>query len=127
MFRLDEFMREHPTLPLLSEDLALRLGASVRTLQTATQAVHGVSLHRYLRLNRLWLVRRQLMKGLPGTTVKTAANSNGFWHMGEFSQSYKAVFGEVPSATLARGGGYLGRPTSYVTRKVKVVPSVELA
>ncbi len=80
---------------LYSEDLARHLGTSVRTLQTAMQTVHGMKLHRYIRLKRLWLVRRQLIKALPGTNVRIAAQSNGFWHMGEFSQLYRAAFGET--------------------------------
>ncbi len=103
--RLEDFVRENPTTVLCSEDLAQHLGTSVRTLQTAMQAVHGMKLHQYLRLKRLWLVRRQLTKALPGVSVKVAARSHGFWHMGEFSRLYKAVFGEMASETLVRARG----------------------
>jgi AraC-like DNA-binding protein len=103
--RLDEVLRQRATTAVYSEDLARQVGTSVRTLQTAMQAVHGMKLHHYIRLRRLWLVRRQLIKALPGTSVKAAALSNGFWHMGEFGLLYKAVFGELASETLARSRG----------------------
>lgn len=108
--RLDEFIREYPSVPLYSEDLAQHVGGSVRTLQTAARTVHGMSLHQYLRLKRLWLVRRQLTKGTPGLSVKLAAQSNGFWHMSEFSRFYNIVFGELPSATLVRAREHLSQP-----------------
>jgi transcriptional regulator GlxA family with amidase domain len=87
---------------LYSDDLASALGVSVRTLQTAAHAVHGVSLHHYLRLKRLWSARIQLMVGGGGMSVKAAALGNGFWHLGEFSRGYRLAFGETPSETLAR-------------------------
>lgn len=99
--RLDEVVALFGSKPLYSNDLASALGISVRTLQTATHAVHGVSLHHYLRLKRLWSVRTQLMIGGNGLTIKAAALANGFWHMGEFSKVYKTIFGEMPSETLA--------------------------
>ena len=100
---LDEVVALFGFKPLYSDDLAAALGVSVRTLQVATHAVHGVSLHRYLRLKRLWSVRVQLMTGGDGLTVKAAALGNGFWHMGDFSKSYRLAFGETPSETLAHG------------------------
>lgn len=93
---------------IYSQDLARRLGTSVRTLQTAMQTVHGMKLHHYIRLRRLWLVPRQLIKALPGTNVRVAAQSNGFWHMGEFSQLYRAAFGELASDTFSRAPGPRG-------------------
>jgi methylphosphotriester-DNA--protein-cysteine methyltransferase len=99
---LDEAIREFPTIPLYSEDLAVRCGISVRTLQTAVNAVHGLSLHHYLRLRRLWSVRCQLMTGAAGVSIKASARANGFWHMGEFSKIYRSAFMEAPSSTLAR-------------------------
>jgi len=106
--RLDELLCEHPTTALYSENLARQVGASVRTLQAAMQTTRGMKLHHYIRLRRLWLVRRQLIKALPGTNVRIAAQSNGFWHMGEFSRLYKAAFGELASDTFARARGYRG-------------------
>ena len=100
--RLDEAATLSGGIPLYSGDLADALGVSVRTLQSATQAVHGVSLQHHLRLKRLWSTRTQLLTGGNETTVKAAALANGFWHMGEFSKLYKATFGEMPSGTLAQ-------------------------
>lgn len=43
--------------PIYSEELAQQVGVSVRGLHAADQRYQGMSLHRYLRLRRLWLVR----------------------------------------------------------------------
>jgi AraC family ethanolamine operon transcriptional activator len=86
--------------PIYSGDLAHRIGVSVRTLHDAVQRYRGMSLHRYLRLKRLWLVRKQLVAGTH--SVKAAALAFGFWHLSDFSRSYRAQFGESPSETLAR-------------------------
>lgn len=99
---LDEVIALIRGKPLYSDDLARALGVSVRTLQTATHAVHGVSLHHYLRLKRLWLTRIQLLTGGAGLSVKAAALGNGFWHLGDFARGYKMTFGEAPSETLTR-------------------------
>ncbi|MGY8709335.1 helix-turn-helix domain-containing protein [Bradyrhizobium sp. 18BD] len=100
---LDDAVATFGSRPLYSEDLAAVLGVSVRTLQTATRAVHGLSLHHYLRLKRLWATRVQLMTRGAGVSVKAAALGNGFWHLGDFSRGYRQAFGETPSETLARG------------------------
>ncbi|WP_271594763.1 AraC family transcriptional regulator [Bradyrhizobium sp. CCBAU 65884] len=102
VLRLDEFAHSHPELPLYSEALASELGTSVRTLQLAVQAIHGASLHQHLRNKRLWALRAQLARGMPATSVSSAALANGFLHMGELSHLYKVTFGELPSETLLR-------------------------
>jgi AraC family ethanolamine operon transcriptional activator len=89
--------------PVYSEDLARDIGVSVRTLHNAMLQYRGMSLHRYLRLKRLWAVRRELLSG--NGRVKTSAVAHGFWHLGEFSALYFAQFGEQPSQTLARARG----------------------
>lgn len=89
--------------PVYSGDLAKRLGVSVRTVHDAVLRHTGMSLHRYLRQRRLWLVRQQLRAG--AQSVKAAALAFGFWHFGDFSHSYRVLFGETPSETLARGRG----------------------
>jgi len=87
--------------PIYSGELAQQLGVSVRTIHDAVLRYRGMSLHRYLRLRRLWLVRRRLLVG--AESVKACALACGFWHMGDFSHSYHLQFGETPSETMARG------------------------
>ncbi|WGD54776.1 helix-turn-helix domain-containing protein [Bradyrhizobium sp. CB1650] len=86
--------------PIYSEELARELGISVRAMHDAVQRYQGMSLHRYLRLKRLWLVRQKLLAG--GDSVKACALAFGFWHLGDFARSYRLHFGETPSDTLAK-------------------------
>jgi AraC-like DNA-binding protein len=86
--------------PLYSGELAKQVGVSVRTMHDAIKRYRGMSLHRYLRLRRLWLVRKRLIEG--SQSVKACALAFGFWHLSDFSKSYRLQFGETPSETLAR-------------------------
>ncbi len=86
--------------PIYSDALANEIGVSVRTMHNAMLQFRGMSLHRYLRMKRLWSVRRQLLSG--AHKVSACALANRFWHLGEFAQFYAAQFGETPSQTLAR-------------------------
>jgi AraC family ethanolamine operon transcriptional activator len=86
--------------PIYSGELARQIGVPVRTMHDAVQRYRGMSLHRYLRLWRLWHVRRALLAG--AESVKACALAFGFWHMGDFSKSYRLQFGETPSETLAK-------------------------
>lgn len=98
---LDELVRAlPPSLPLYSKDLARQIGISVRSLQATSRSVTGMSLHSYLRLQRLSRVRCELSTG--ALSVKAAALANGFWHLGDFSRAYIRAFGEMPSQTCAR-------------------------
>ncbi|OAF05852.1 transcriptional regulator [Bradyrhizobium centrolobii] len=87
--------------PIYSEELARKLGISVRTMHDIVRRYRGMSLHRYLRLRRLWLVRKRLLAG--AGSVKAVALAFGFWHLSDFSRSYRDQFGETPSETLERG------------------------
>lgn len=86
--------------PIYSAELARQIGVSVRTLQGVVQRYRGMPLHQYLRIRRLWLVRRRLLAG--AVSVKATALAMGFWHLGDFSRSYRTMFGEMPSETLSR-------------------------
>lgn len=98
---LDAMVRaQSPSRPLYSKELAEQIGTSVRTLNSASVSVVGMSLHSYLRLTRLTRVRLQLSTG--AFSVKAAALANGFWHLGDFSRVYCRAFGELPSQTRAR-------------------------
>ena len=59
--------------------------------------------HRYLVLRRMNQARRALRAARPGTvTVTDVAMRYGFWQLGRFAVEYHTLFGESPSATLAR-------------------------
>lgn len=58
--KIDALLATHPEAPIYSQDVAGARGVSVRTLHNATASVRGMSLHRYLKLRRLWSVRGEL-------------------------------------------------------------------
>ena len=99
---MEKSIRHDLTIWLKTTEMAERVGVSVRTLQSATQAICGMSPHRYSRVLRLWSVRRQLRTGPGRRSVKACAIAHGFWHLSEFAASYRAAFGELPSETLHR-------------------------
>lgn len=97
---IEEALAGHVGEVIYSEQLAGHIGVSVRTMHDAVRRYRGMSLHRYLRLRRLWLVRGRLVAG--ADSVKSAALVYGFWHLGDFAQAYQERFGEMPSETLAK-------------------------
>ncbi len=109
--RVDHLIALNP-LDAANEKLAEEVGISVRTLQTASRCITGLAVHRYSRLKRLWLVRRQLRSGAIGLTVKASAMAHGFWHISQFTSAYRESFGELPSATLAQARLRAGSPRS---------------
>jgi AraC family ethanolamine operon transcriptional activator len=99
---VDDFIDSRASAPIYSEEIAAALGVSVRSLTNLMVRANGMSLQRYLRLRRLWSVRRQLLTGNPQLQIKAIALANGFWHMGDFAAKYAREFGELPSSTHAR-------------------------
>jgi AraC family ethanolamine operon transcriptional activator len=100
--RAEEFIRcRAPDLPG-SAEVAAAAGVTIRTLHNAMVAVRGMNLQRFMILSRLWSARAALLRGGSTDLVKTIAFDHGFWHMGRFSRTYRAFFGEAPSDTLAR-------------------------
>lgn len=99
---MENLIREDLTTWHKTPELASHVGVSVRTLQSATHAICGMSPHRYSRVLRLWSVRKQLRARPARSSVKACAIAHGFWHLGEFAARYKAAFGELPSETLHR-------------------------
>jgi AraC family ethanolamine operon transcriptional activator len=98
--KFDEFVAVNAGKTLYSADVARQFGVSVRTLHNAVVAIRGMSMHRYMRLRRLWSVRQQLLR-TQSQSIKAVALVNGFWHMGEFTALYRELFGETPQQTLS--------------------------
>jgi AraC family transcriptional regulator, ethanolamine operon transcriptional activator len=98
--KLDEFLNDNAARTFYSADVAGQFGVPVRTLNNAVVAIRGMSMHRYIRLRRLWNVRQQLVQGASIEAMKAIALANGFWHMGEFRTLYRDLFGETPQQTL---------------------------
>jgi AraC-like DNA-binding protein len=100
--QIDKYLCLFPDADTSGNTLASYCGVSPRTLQNATSSVRGMSVHRYLRLRKLWSVRRMLALGRPDTIISDVARANGFRHMGEFTRAYRSTFDETASTTLAR-------------------------
>jgi AraC family ethanolamine operon transcriptional activator len=78
----------------------------------------GMSPTEYLRRRRMQLVNRALRNGgSDAANISAVARRYGFRSLGRFAADYRAVFGELPSATL-RGGSGLGmaRPSAHRRR-----------
>ena len=100
--RIQEFVYENVNRPIYSDEIASACNVAPRTVYNVMLRYNGMSLHRYLRLHRLWAVRRALLDCAPYALVKSVALDHGFWHLGRFSRDYQKQFGELPSETLAR-------------------------
>lgn len=101
--RADEYLQANPARPIYTDELCSALGVSASCLHGAFEATFGLSPHRYLKLRRMTMVRVMLLSGSdPWHSVKSAALSHGFWHLGQFAHDYRALFGESPSETLIR-------------------------
>ncbi|MEG8037565.1 helix-turn-helix domain-containing protein [Sphingomonas sp. LR61] len=84
-------------------DLAAVAGLSVRSVQESFRRVFDVSPLTYLQDVRLDRVRSELLALDPQVgAIGDVARRWGFAHLGRFSASYAARFGEYPKQTLRR-------------------------
>lgn len=98
--RAKAFIAERYDQPITLTDIAEAARAPVRTLLHNFRRFCGVSPMIYLRDLRLDVARRQLKSpAAASATVAGIAMESGFSHLGRFSQSYHARFGEHPSQT----------------------------
>jgi len=103
MRRLERTLEANQHRPLYLTELCAKVGVSARVLRGQCQEHLGMSPHRYLWLRRMHLVRRALAAADPASeTVTRIANDYGFGELGRFAVTYRALFGESPSATLLR-------------------------
>jgi len=87
--------------PIQVTQLCAGLGISVGTLERACVDSYGVGPKQLLTLLRLARARRLLLSAAAGdTTVSKVAEACGLFHVGRFSTTYAALYGESPSTTL---------------------------
>ena len=97
----EAFLNTHIDESVSCRQLCLAVGVSERSLRKAFQEVRGVSPKRWALHARLAVVRHALRHPeVEHATVTAIATDHGFFELGRFAGTYKAVFGETPSATL---------------------------
>jgi AraC family ethanolamine operon transcriptional activator len=94
-------------------------GVSWRTLDRAFREKLGASPKHCISGVRLRGVRRELLKADPAVRVTDIANEWGYWHMGDFAMNYRREFGELPSATVAKGRG------GHMISRVPASPTID--
>ena len=102
MRRFRRVLEEHPHRPIYVPEICAAIGVPERTLRLCCQEQLAMSPKQYLMRRRMHLVRRALLAAASQSTVTEIAIRFGFWHLGRFSAGYQTIFGELPSATLAR-------------------------
>ncbi|MDP5007767.1 MAG: AraC family transcriptional regulator [Glaciimonas sp.] len=101
--RAMEYLRANLNKSPTMADVANYSGVSERTLQSAFRKYKGATPMDYLRQLRLNQAREELLKAAPQRgAVTQIAMQYGFNHLSAFSHEYEKLFGELPSATLAR-------------------------
>lgn len=101
--RVDGYVRAHSDRLVSVSELCTTLSISRRALQTSFQSVLGISPHAYIRAISLNGVRSHLKDShSPHASIQDAAAAFGFWHMSQFAQDYRQLFGERPSDTFKR-------------------------
>ncbi len=99
--RVEEYVVEHLTEELSPIKLAKMFGVSLRSLQLGFQKHRGYTLRDFIKKQRLFLARQNLLKPRSRNVAEIAFYC-GFNHLGQFSVDYKKEFGESPSETLTR-------------------------
>ena len=103
MDRFHQILDANPDRALFLPEICAALHVPERTLRLCCQQMLGMGPIRYLWLRRMRLAHRALRRAGPDTTsVTEVATRFGFWHFGRFATTYRSLFGETPSATLAK-------------------------
>jgi AraC-like DNA-binding protein len=98
---MDSLAQEAPTIG----EVARQVGVSARTLSEGFQRFRGISPRDFLRDRRLDGLNAALLAAAPEETVTSIASAWGYANFGAMAGRYRARFGELPSATLARATG----------------------
>ena len=100
--RFEDLIVAQPFLPMA--DTCAALGVSERLLRECCRKHLGMGPSSYRRLRAMQLVHRALLSGTPDTaSVSEVARRHGFRGLGRLAANYRALYGELPSATLWKG------------------------
>jgi len=101
--RAIEFLRGTDIASVTVGDLCHIAGVKERTLEYIFREKLGLGPLRFIRLLRLHAARRELVATEAGkTTIGDIADRMGLLHHSRFAAEYSALFGEMPSQTLAK-------------------------
>jgi AraC-like DNA-binding protein len=100
--RLEDYIEANWREPITIERLARQAGVSARSIFRVFERVRGYSPMAFAKSVRLRRAHEMLRSGDPAVTVATAAAACNFANAGHFARYYRATFGELPSATMAR-------------------------
>jgi AraC-like DNA-binding protein len=99
--RFEGLLEMQPFLRLA--EICAALGVSDRMLRSCCEEQLGMSPSTYLRLRRVQQVHRALRSGNPdAASIAEVTRRYGVRDLGRFAASYRALYGELPSATLRR-------------------------
>jgi AraC family ethanolamine operon transcriptional activator len=96
-----EFMRASVDRPLGMVDVCAAVRVQARVLQYGFHEAFGVTPMAFLRGVRLHGLRRELRASSEESIGDIAARW-GLWHLSRLAADYRALFGELPSATRQR-------------------------
>lgn len=92
---IDEHLRDNITVT----EVCRASATSIRTLQRTFLEELGTSPKQYIQLAKFAAARRDLLTSNEDTPIGQVALCWGFWHMGQFAQDYRRLYGELPSET----------------------------
>lgn len=103
-------------------EICTALGVSAQNLRICCEEQLGMSPSEYVQRRRMQLVHRALHNGSSDVaSISAVARRYGFGSLGRFAADYRALFGELPSATLRRGSGQeISLFTSHRRRRKRV-------
>ncbi len=101
-----DYLRANRKRALTVHTLCDVAACSVSTLERAFVDEFGIGPKRYILQERLSDVRRAMLSEPAGRSVTDIASDWGFTHMSKFAADYRALFGELPSATRRSSTGH---------------------
>jgi AraC-like DNA-binding protein len=102
--RLEALLEAEPERAFRITEICRALGILAQTLHLSCEEQLGMGPSEYVRRRRMQLVHRALRRGNPDTpSIAGLARRYGFRGLGRFAADYRALYGELPSATLRRG------------------------